>query len=104
MWGIGEETVIAPLVAPGPFCSLSFAEGAQGTCSVLSHSDVCKGVTEVGLEWELDGATCTNRALWGISNELIGRPVSISLEEGSLWVIFPLLEFPRAAYTYIRVQ
>lgn len=74
VWGIGEETVIAPLVAPGPFCSLSFAEGAQGTCSVLSHSDVCKGVTEVGLEWELGGATCTNRALWGISNELIGGP------------------------------
>ena len=73
-------------------------------CSVLSHSDVCKGVTEVGLEWELGGATCTNRALWGISNELIGGPASISLEEGSLWVIFPLLEFPRAAYTYIRVQ
>ena len=24
VWGIGEETVIAPLVAPGPFCSLSF--------------------------------------------------------------------------------
>lgn len=104
VWGIGEETVIAPLVAPGPFCSLSFAEGAQGTCSVLSHSDVCKGVTEAGLEWGLGGATCTNRALWGISNELIGRPASISLEEGSLWVIFPLLEFPRAAYTYIRVQ
>ena len=58
VWGVGEETVIAPLVAPGPFCSLSFAEGAQGTCSVLSHSDVCKGKHEVGLEWELDGATC----------------------------------------------
>ena len=71
---------------------------------MLSHSDVCKGVTEVGLEWELGGATCTNGALWGISNELIGRPASISLEEGSLWVIFPLLEFPRVAYTYIRVQ
>lgn len=97
-WGIGEETVIAPLVAPGPFCSLTFAEGAWGTCSVISHSDVSHGISEEGLEWELDGATATNRALWGISNELIGKPARISVEEGSLWVIFPLLEFPRAFY------
>ena len=98
VWGIGDETVIAPLVAPGPYSSLSFEEGAWGTCSVISHSDVARGVTEVGLEWELDGATTTNRALWGISNELIGKPARISVEEGSLWVIFPLLEFPRVSY------
>ncbi len=67
---------------------------------MLSHSDVCKGVTEVGLEWELGGATCTNRALWGISNELIGGPASISLEEGSLWVIFPFGIPARGVYLY----
>lgn len=98
IWGIEEDEAIAPLVAPGPFDTLSFSEGAWGACSVLSHSDVARGVTEVGMEYSLEGATCVNRALWGISNELIGKPASISLEEGSLWVTFPLKEFERAHY------
>lgn len=98
IWGIEEDEAIAPLVAPGPFSSLSFAEGAWGTCSVVSHSDVASGVTEAGLEYALDNATCLNRAVWGVSNELIGTPARISLEKGSLWVTFPLAELPRAFY------
>ncbi len=43
IWGIEEDEAIAPLVAPGPFSSLSFKEGAQGVCSVLSHSDKAEG-------------------------------------------------------------
>ena len=53
---------------------------------------------EEGLEYSLDDATCVNRALWGVSNELIGDPARISLDEGSLWVLFPLKELPRAYY------
>lgn len=98
IWGVEEDEAIAPLVAPGPFASLSFAPGAWGTCSVVSHSDVARDVTEVGLEYGLDGATCLNRAVWGVSNELVGAPARISLEEGSLWVTFPLTELPRAFY------
>lgn len=102
IWGIEEDEAIAPVVAPGPFSSLSFSEGATGTCSVLSHSDVVRGVKEEGLEWSLEGATCTNRALWGISNELKGMPARISIEEGSLWVTFPLKEFSRAYYDFLQ--
>lgn len=102
IWGIEEDEAIAPVVAPGPFSSLSFFEGATGTCSVLSHSDVVRGVKEEGLEWSLEGATCTNRALWGISNELKGMPARISIEEGSLWVTFPLKEFSRAYYDFLQ--
>ena len=98
IWGIEEDEAIAPVVAPGPFSSLSFTEGARGICSVLSHSDIAVGVREEGLEWTLDSATCTNRALWGISNELKGKPSRISLEKGSCWVTFPLKELPRAYY------
>ena len=102
IWGIEEDEAIAPVVAPGPFSSLSFSEGASGVCSVLSHSDTAIGVKEEGLEWALDDATCTNRALWGISNELKGKPARISLEEGSLWVTFPLEELSRAHYDCLQ--
>lgn len=98
IWGIEDDEAIAPLVAPGPFSSLSFAPGAWGTCSVISHSDVARGVTETGLEYGLEDATVLNRALWGVSNELIGTPAQISLAEGSLWVTFPLTELGRVSY------
>ena len=77
---------------------MSFKEGAQGVCSVLSHSDKAEGICEEGLEWNLDNATGVNRALWGISNEFKGVPARISLAYGSLWVTFPLEELSRAYY------
>lgn len=98
IWGIGEEIAIAPLVAPGPFSCLAFAEGAKGTCSVISHSDTAQGVTEVGMEYGIEDATCVNRALWGVSNELTGAPARISLKQGSLWVLFPLSSLIYASY------
>lgn len=104
VWGVGEGIAIAPLVAPGPFSAIQFAGGAKGTCSVISHSDVARGVTELGMEYGVENAVVVNRALWGISNELVGQPACISVEEGSLWVIFPLGELPRASYRYERVQ
>lgn len=102
IWGIEEDEAIAPLIAPGPFSSLSFEAGAWGTCSVISHSDVARGVTEVGLEYGIEEGTCVNRAIWGVSNELIGIPARISLDEGSLWVIFPLKELLRVYYDFDR--
>ncbi len=98
VWGVGEEFAVAPLVAPGPFAALSFAEGAQGTCSVINHSDVAVGVTEEGMEYGIENGTTLNRALWGVSNELVGAPARISLREGSLWVLFPLDALPLASY------
>lgn len=98
IWGIEEDEVVAPLVAPGPFSSLSFSSGAWGTCSVLSHSDFATGVTEVGLEYGIEDGVCMNRALWGVSNELVGTPARISLEQGSLWVTFPLEYFDCVSY------
>ncbi len=98
IWGVGEDFAVAPLAAPGPFSSLSFAEGAQGTCSVINHSDVAVGVTEEGMEYGIENGTTLNRALWGVSNELVGAPARISLREGSLWVLFPLAALSLASY------
>lgn len=98
VWGFTEDEVIAPLIAPGKLSALSFEEGAWGTLSVLSHSNIAYGVSEKGLEYGVQGADCNNDALWGISNELIGKPACVSLEKGSLWVFFPLKELRRARY------
>lgn len=98
IWGTTEEEVVVPLVAPGVFSALSFTEGAYGTLSVISHSNQAYGVTETGLEYGIEDALCFNHILWGVSNELIGKPARVSLTEGSLWVLFPLKEVMRFAY------
>ncbi len=98
VWGVSDEEVIVALVGPGPFSRLSFDTGARGTLSVLSHSDVASGVREEGLEYSLGDATVINHVVWGVSNELVASPAHISLEQGSLWVLFPLSELPRAHY------
>ncbi len=98
IWGATDEEIIAPLVAPGPFSAISFAAGAKGVLSVISHSDKAQGITEVGLEYGIEDAICFNHVVWGISNELIGKPARISLESGSLWVFFSLEEVVRFAY------
>ena len=98
VWGVGDKFAVAPLVAPGPFAALSFAKGAQGTCSVINHCDVCEGVTEEGMEYGIQDGTTLNRSLWGVSNELVGAPARIGLREGSLWVLFPLTALSLASY------
>ncbi len=97
-WGISNEFAIATLFAPGPLSYLHFSQGAQGTCSVFNQSDSAEGVTEEGLEYSITEACTKNTQLWGISNELIGKPASIGLQKGSLWVFFPLKELPKAEY------
>lgn len=102
IWGIEEDEAIAPMVAPGPFSVLDIDEGAWGTCSVISHSDTAHGVTETGMEYSITDGTVTNRAIWGVSNELIGTPARIQLAEGTLWVTFPLKEFDRVHYPHLQ--
>lgn len=98
IWGITEEEVAVTLSSQGGLDRIDFSEGAWGTCSVLSHSDIATGLTENGLEYPLDNATVTNDQLWGISNELIGKPATISLDTGSAWVFAPLAEIGRISY------
>lgn len=61
----------------------------RGTVSVFSATDASYGVSEVGMEYPLDHVTLTNRTSLGLSNELIGKPVTISVERGTLYVFHP---------------
>lgn len=103
VWGITEEEVVLTLDSAGGLMEVSIDPGATGTCSVISHSDNADGIFEDGLEYSLVNAHVTNRALWGISNELIGKPARISLRQGSLWVFLPLTELEKISYARIKL-
>lgn len=89
VWSFGEDEVVVCLAGGGDLSRLQFSSQAQGTFSLLPHSDVVEGVIEEGLEWELSGARLTNSELLGISNEFKGEPVRVSIGSGTAWVIFP---------------
>lgn len=104
VWGITEDEVVITLDSAGGLTELTIDEGATGVCSVISHSDEATGVTEEGMEYGLENAHVSNRALWGISNELITSPARISLRTGSLWVFLPLKEIGRISYAGVKLS
>lgn len=103
IWGITENEVVITLDSSGALTELIIEPGASGTCSVISHSDKATGITEEGLEYGLQDTEVTNRALWGISNELIEAPARISLCTGSVWVFLPLKEIARISYAGVKL-
>ena len=62
-----------------------------GTVSVLAASDEVRGVTETGMEYALQNAVLSSRTSLGLSNELVGRRACVSVEEGTLYVFYPLI-------------
>lgn len=75
------------IVGPARF-SLPVQE--SGVVSVFSLTPQSQGVCESGMEYSLDNAVLGNRTSLGLSNELVGSPASISVETGTLLVIYPL--------------
>ena len=63
---------------------------ASGTVSVFSANDCARGVIETGMLYSLDDEDLSNRTSRGVSNELVGKPARIAVEEGTLYVFYPL--------------
>lgn len=80
---VGADCIVDILVGPA---TLDLPARESGTVSVFSAVDESRGVTELGMEYTLDDATLTNRTTLGLSNELIGQPASVSVDEGTLFV------------------
>lgn len=64
--------------------------GCGDGCRWFAANDVAKGVIERGLEYSLDDEALTNRTSRGLSNELTGEQATIAVEEGTLYVFYPL--------------
>lgn len=89
----GEDYIITALTN-GIFL---FPDCVSGYVSVFAHSERAEGVWLRGLKYELQDAVLTNSYPLGVSNELIGKKSSVSVENGTLLIVFPL-EARAAAY------
>lgn len=78
---------IITAVTDGAIC---FGSRASGYVSVFAHSEKASGVSIKGLKYELDGAVLVNTYPLGVSNEFIGKEGRISVESGTLLVVFPV--------------
>ena len=68
---------------------LCFEKMPCGYVSVFSCSTKAEGVTLCGLKYELNNAVLTNTFPVGVSNEFIDRESSISVSDGTLFIVFP---------------
>lgn len=66
--------------------TLSFPASMEGFVSVFCAGGTARGVTLEGLKYPLDHAELTSDFPLGVSNEFVGLPARISVEEGSLLV------------------
>lgn len=64
--------------------SVQFQKSLEGYLSLFSLGKVAKGVTIKGMKYPLNDYTLTNDFPIGISNEFIGEPATISVEDGEL--------------------
>ena len=68
---------------------LCFEKIPGGYLSVFSASTKAEGVTLSGLKYELNNAVLTNTFPIGVSNEFVGKESSISVSDGTLFLVFP---------------
>lgn len=75
----------AAVVAGG---QLSFPASMEGFVSVFCVGGTARGVTLEGLKYPLDHAGLTSDFPLGVSNEFVGLPARVSVEEGTLLVVW----------------
>lgn len=85
---VGEDMVGTVLV------NESFSFSASGTVSVFSLSERSRGVTLAGLKYPLSDATLTNDFPLGVSNEALGDTVTVSVEDGALYLLWKTNSLP----------
>lgn len=68
--------------------SIVFPASLKGMVSVFSHSGMATGVSIKGLKYTLDNGKLDNTYPIGISNEFVGVVSSISVENGTLVIMY----------------
>ena len=72
---------------------IEFNETASGFVSVFAHSCRAEGVCLRNLKYGLDNAVLTNTNPVGISNEFIGKKSCVSVQNGTLMIIYPKFRY-----------
>ena len=81
----GEKTV-ATCLRDGR--TLTFPPSMSGYLSVFCNSGTAEGVTISGMKYPLDRYTLTGDFPLGVSNQFLGKEASVSVEKGSLLLIW----------------
>ena len=81
---VGQD-FLATVVKEG---RISFPEGTEGLISVFCLGADARGVSLRGLYYPLEGGTLTAGFPLGVSNHFTGAPAEISVEAGSLLVMW----------------
>lgn len=87
----GKDIVISAITNR----KISFDKVPSGYISVFSHTEKSEGVYLQNLKYELNNATLTNTFPLGVSNEFIGKESSISVNDGTLLIVFPKEAFEK---------
>lgn len=69
--------------------TITLSAATHGTVSVICHGDTALGVNLKGLKYPLVDAVLRNTYPLGVSNEFIGTVAQISVEHGTLVIIYP---------------
>lgn len=80
----GEKTVATALRNS----SLTFPASMTGGLSVFCNSGTASGVSVTGAKYPLDAAELAGSFPLGVSNQFVGEPVTISVAEGSLLLLW----------------
>ena len=67
---------------------ITFDETNKGFISVFSLSDKSEGVTISGLKYEIHDHTLKSSFPLGVSNEFIGKPSKVKVENGLLLIVW----------------
>ena len=67
--------------------SKTLSAAMKGSISVICLSDIAEGVTIQGLKYEYTGALTSDRTL-GVSNSFVGKDAMVSVENGTLLLVY----------------
>ena len=68
--------------------SFSFPADCSGYCSVFCQSGTARGITLEGLKYSLTDGELTRSFPLGVSNEFLGIPARVSVQDGTLLLVW----------------